>query len=64
MRCRRRAARCGGVRAVVAESYSDYKTAKEKFQEVLKLAPKDSLYFERAKRKLNRYVQMRDEGSP
>lgn len=41
--------------AVMAESYSDFPVAKAKFMEVLNVAPKQSIYFERATRKLKRY---------
>ncbi len=43
--------------AVLAESYSDFATAKKKFQQCLETAPKDTLYHERAVRKLARYFR-------
>jgi hypothetical protein len=42
--------------AVIAESYSDFKTAHAKFNEILKMAPDGSLYFQRAQRKLQSYL--------
>jgi tetratricopeptide (TPR) repeat protein len=48
--------------AVLAESYSDFSTAKKKFQQCQETAPKDSLYRERATRKLARYFKS-DDGS-
>jgi pSer/pThr/pTyr-binding forkhead associated (FHA) protein/tetratricopeptide (TPR) repeat protein len=43
--------------AVLAESYSDFETAKAKYKEIMSVAPSDDLYFERAQRKLGRYFQ-------
>ena len=43
--------------AVLAESYSDFVTAKKKFKECLEVAPKDDIYHERAQRKLARYFR-------
>lgn len=43
--------------AVLAESYSDFTMAKKKFQEILEVAPRDDIYFERAERKLARYFR-------
>lgn len=40
---------------VMAESYSDFVTAKRKFTEVLAQSPDDDLYHERARRKLSNY---------
>lgn len=48
---------------VIAESYSDFATAREKFQKVVEVAPKDDVYFERATRKLSRY-EILDESQP
>lgn len=45
------------IEAVVAESYSDYPTAKKKFQECKEVAPSDDIYFERATRKLARITK-------
>ena len=42
--------------AILAESYSDFDTAKRKYAELLKVAPRDDVYFERATRKLGRYL--------
>jgi tetratricopeptide (TPR) repeat protein len=41
--------------AVLAESYSDFDTAKAKYKEILATAPADDIYFERAQRKMGRY---------
>jgi pSer/pThr/pTyr-binding forkhead associated (FHA) protein/tetratricopeptide (TPR) repeat protein len=46
--------------AVLAESYSDFATAKKKFQQCSETAPKDSVYRERAIRKLARYFKAED----
>jgi pSer/pThr/pTyr-binding forkhead associated (FHA) protein/tetratricopeptide (TPR) repeat protein len=46
--------------AVLAESYSDFTVAKQKFQELVDTAPADDLYHQRAKRKLARYF-VKDE---
>ena len=40
------------IEAVLAESYSDFETAKKKYQECKEVAPSDDVYFERAERKL------------
>jgi pSer/pThr/pTyr-binding forkhead associated (FHA) protein/tetratricopeptide (TPR) repeat protein len=40
------------IEAVLAESYSDFTTAKKKFQECMQVAPKDDIYHDRASRKL------------
>ena len=50
--------------AVLAESYSDFATAKKKFQECLKTAPQDDIYYERSQRKLAPYLKnvIPDEG--
>lgn len=50
--------------AVLAESYSDFSTAKKKFQQCSETAPKDSLYHDRAIRKLARYFKAADELMP
>jgi tetratricopeptide (TPR) repeat protein len=42
--------------AVLAESYSDFAQAKAKFEQIVATAPKDDLYYERARRKLSKYV--------
>jgi hypothetical protein len=49
--------------AVLAESYSDFSTAKKKFQQCSETAPKDSVYRERSIRKLARYFRA-DEMAP
>lgn len=50
--------------AVIAESYSDFKTAHAKFTEILAMAPEGSLYNQRAQRKLQSYLNFKsDEGS-
>jgi tetratricopeptide (TPR) repeat protein len=46
--------------AVLAESYSDFATAKKRFQQCSEMAPKDSVYRERAIRKLARYFKSDD----
>jgi pSer/pThr/pTyr-binding forkhead associated (FHA) protein/tetratricopeptide (TPR) repeat protein len=43
------------IEAVVAESYSDFETARKKFNEVLEVAPRGSKYFDSATRKLARF---------
>jgi len=43
--------------AILAESYSDFETAKRKFNECLDTAPADDIYHERAKRKLSHYFR-------
>jgi tetratricopeptide (TPR) repeat protein len=43
------------IEAVVAESYSDFETARKKFTEVLEVAPRGSKYFDSAERKLARF---------
>ncbi|MGK5082907.1 FHA domain-containing protein [Bdellovibrionota bacterium FG-1] len=49
--------------AVLAESYSDFTTAKKKFQECLEVAPTEDIYHDRATRKLARYFKVfKDEG--
>src|SRR5690606_31382158 len=40
---------------VMAESYSDFETAKSRYAEVMSQAPEDDLYYERAQRKLSNY---------
>lgn len=47
--------------AVIAESYSDFKTANVKFKEILKMAPDGSLYHQRATRKLQSYLNFKPE---
>lgn|GEM_PF-515999 len=39
----------------VAEGYTEFEVAKKKFEEILKVAPRGSLYYERAARKLKVY---------
>ncbi len=41
---------------VLAESYSDFAQAKAKFEQIVQSAPKDDPYYERARRKLLKYV--------
>ncbi len=43
--------------AVLAESYSDFSTAKKKYKEILNTVPDDDIYRGRAERKLTRYFQ-------
>lgn len=50
--------------AVLAESYSDFSTAKKKYSEIMSTAPKDDLYYERAMRKLARYFKQQEEPQP
>ena len=45
---------------VLAESYSDFSVARSRFEQLLSLAPPDDPYYERAKRKLSRYVTPED----
>ena len=45
------------IDAVLAESYSDFETAKKKYQECKDVAPKDDVYYERAERKLATFLQ-------
>ncbi len=47
--------------AILAESYSDFATAKKMFQECLRIAPQDDIYYERAQRKLAHYFK-KEEG--
>lgn len=48
--------------AVVAESYSDFDTAYNKFNSIMKTAPEGSLYYERAQRKLVGYFHYHPKG--
>lgn len=48
------------IEAVMAESFSDFEEAKKKFESTKKVAPKDSIYYERAQRKLKRYKVLSD----
>ncbi|MCM2276607.1 MAG: FHA domain-containing protein [Oligoflexia bacterium] len=48
--------------AVLAESYSDFETARAKFEECRNTAPPEDIYRERAERKLARYLNR--EGTP
>ncbi len=48
--------------AIVAESYSDFDTAFNKFNGILKTAPEGSLYYERAQRKLAAYFHYHPKG--
>jgi pSer/pThr/pTyr-binding forkhead associated (FHA) protein/tetratricopeptide (TPR) repeat protein len=43
--------------AVLAESYSDFTSAEQKYREILKTTPSDNLYYERATRKLKTYLR-------
>jgi pSer/pThr/pTyr-binding forkhead associated (FHA) protein len=45
------------IEAVMAESYSDFVTARKKFKECLETSPTDDIYHERAERKLARYYR-------
>jgi pSer/pThr/pTyr-binding forkhead associated (FHA) protein/tetratricopeptide (TPR) repeat protein len=49
---------------VLAESYSDFATAKKKFQECLDMSPEDSIYFQRAQRKLSHYFGRKEGDAP
>jgi pSer/pThr/pTyr-binding forkhead associated (FHA) protein/tetratricopeptide (TPR) repeat protein len=49
--------------AVIAESYSDFKAAHQKFNEILRMAPEGSLYHQRAQRKLQSYLNFKSEES-
>ncbi|OFZ19715.1 MAG: hypothetical protein A2X94_16810 [Bdellovibrionales bacterium GWB1_55_8] len=44
--------------AILAESYSDFATARQKFKECLEIAPKDDVYYQRAQRKLANYTRL------
>jgi pSer/pThr/pTyr-binding forkhead associated (FHA) protein/tetratricopeptide (TPR) repeat protein len=46
---------------VIAESYSDFKTAHDKFTAILKTAPEGSLYYQRAQRKLRSFLSFQAE---
>ncbi len=51
--------------AVLAESYSDFATAKRKFKECLEVAPREDIYLKRAESKLSHYFRKDfDEGQP
>jgi tetratricopeptide (TPR) repeat protein len=50
--------------AVISESYSDFKAAHTKYNEILKLAPEGSLYYQRAQRKLQSYLNFHSEETP
>lgn len=52
----RERSRLSYAEGVMAESYSDFVTARLKFNEVLSIAPEDDLYHDRAKRKLSGYL--------
>jgi len=43
--------------AVIAESYSDFATAKKKYAECMDVAPKDDIYHERSERKISRFIR-------
>lgn len=49
--------------AVLAESYSDFATARTKYEDVLKTAPENDVYRERAQRKLKGYFIKRETAS-
>jgi pSer/pThr/pTyr-binding forkhead associated (FHA) protein/tetratricopeptide (TPR) repeat protein len=50
-------AKAAYTEAVLAESYSDFDTAKNKYRDILNVAPYDDIYYERAQRKLGHYFQ-------
>ncbi len=47
--------------AIIAESYSDFTSAKAKFKEILTVVPEEDLYYQRAKRKLKGYTLLGDD---
>jgi pSer/pThr/pTyr-binding forkhead associated (FHA) protein/tetratricopeptide (TPR) repeat protein len=49
------------IDAVLSESYSDFETAKKKYQECKDVAPKDDIYYERAERKLATFFKPKSE---
>jgi pSer/pThr/pTyr-binding forkhead associated (FHA) protein/tetratricopeptide (TPR) repeat protein len=49
--------------AILAESFSDFTTAKKLFNECLQVAPHDDIYYERAQRKLAHYFK-KEEAPP
>jgi DNA-binding SARP family transcriptional activator len=51
------------IEAVLAESYSDFETARRKYQQLLEAAPADDIYYQRAKRKLAGYLSKGEEGA-
>ncbi len=46
--------------AVIAESYSDFSSARKKFEECMKMAPIDDIYHQRSQRKLTVYLRHGD----
>ena len=52
------------IEAVLAESYSDFNSARKFYQQVLTIAPIDDIYHERAERKLAHYDLMPPEAPP
>ncbi len=46
---------------VLAESYSDFTTAKQKFNEILRVVPAEDIYYERASKKLSKYHVLKDD---
>lgn len=55
-------ARAVYTEAVLAESYSDFRTAAAKYKETLEIAPSDDIYYERAARKLSRIEMVQPSG--
>lgn len=49
--------------AVLAESFSDFETAKTRFKEIIQTTPENNLYYQRAKGKLARYQSFQREPS-
>ena len=47
--------------AVLAESYSDFASARKRYQEIIDSIPSEDLYHERATRKIARYLKQREE---
>ncbi len=54
-------AKAAYTEAVLAESYSDFKMARRKYQETLDIAPEDDIYNDRARRKLGRFIASHPE---
>jgi pSer/pThr/pTyr-binding forkhead associated (FHA) protein len=49
------------IEAVLAESYTDFETAKKKYLDCKTVAPKDDIYYERAERKLAGFFKPGEE---
>jgi hypothetical protein len=49
--------------AILAESYSEFATAKKMFKNCLNTAPQDDVYHDRAARKLAHYLDSTEEAA-